>query len=232
MEIHSLPQFEIREARLCDMDPIADLFERNPSKHLMMRPLDVFARTRKNGMLFVVTVDKPQDDARAFSEAKIIGVSGCFWIEIDGFRVLEAGGSLIDKPFRGFGLHKGLHSLRASTAFIKHAECFDHYFGALIGDNPASEANLVHAGFKRWHSAPKPLIVRRFNEVGWSNKIRFFELRTDAATVLARELLRMHDVRLISRKGRPVAQVRFDASVLNQNCIDDLVDFAENRSAA
>lgn len=231
MDFPILPQFAIREARLCDMTHIYDLFERNPSRHIMMRPQDVFARTRKNGMLFVVTTDDNESQSQESSTPKIVGVSGCFWIEVDRFRVLEAGGSLIDKRFRGFGLHKGLHSVRASTAFIKHAECFDHYFGALIGDNPASEANLIHAGFRRWHTPPEPLIVRRFDEVGWCNRIRFFELSGTAASAQARELLRLNDSGLVYRGGRPVAHLRFDASVLNRNSIDDLIDFSATHQA-
>lgn len=193
-------RFIIQEATFTEFDSLRQFYIDNPDEHVMFRDDKAVKQAIDEGV-FLIAQDtgRPLDD-RIFAASAVYTVGA-----VDGagseLTLKEAGGSNVAEAYRGFGVHKVFHWARSLHKFITEPDGFDHYFGAIICPNPASEANIAKAGFKPWGQPPQSLIDDRAPYAKDGQHISYFRLPYTAIQHHAQSLLMVANRGLLERKG-------------------------------
>lgn len=172
----------------------------------MPRPDEIIESAIKDGHLFVL------EDVSAIRPI-YAGISGFYPSFFDGNLYMEAGGSLISKFHRGYGLHKVLHYIRALTAHHKEQE-ISVYFGAIICPNEPSVRNILACEFEPWGDPPHELITQRAPYAGPGESIEYFQLNRAKLKIHAQHLLNIKQ-KGFYKKGPLDIQLFIDVKITN-----------------
>ena len=187
------PRLIIREASLHELEDIRRFYQDNHDPHVMFRADPDVKSAIDDGVFFLaIDVCKPDDK-------RIVGASAVYSVVVKdaaGNEIIlkESGGSLVSPEYRGYGLHKIFHSARALHKFVFDRGGFDHYFGAILCPNPASEKNILKAGFTPWDNPPAGLVAAREPYEVDGMKVRYFELKPAALSDHAKNLLESAEI--------------------------------------